>query len=314
MVQDDGSTLDTNKVAFLKSLLNAARTRGMKILFQVGMLAPAAAYQCSTTENPPNDSSPRLDFCDAAFSKYFGSLMDVVLPFTAHIELFNETKWNYYTSAPSYGDPNGVSGYILNRSKALYLTTKQILNGKLSAGYITVLHSQGISYFYNSALPNMGWEPPASNPLIDATDYIKAMGNNTSSASTPLNTSIDVVDLHPYFSVSDYVPEMQYFISTLASLVPSGPKSLWLTETNNSTDGSDESQLAAFNQVVTLMNNGSVQKAFWYVVRNGDYGNGEGDDYSIYDGNRNLIKPKLAAAIRAYNAGIPPLTKILVGG
>lgn len=313
MVEADGSTLDPNKVAFMKSLLNAARTRGMKILFQVGMYAPASAYKCSATQSPPSASSPRLDFCDAIFTKYFGSLMDVVLPFTADIELFNETNWSFSATDPSYGDPNGISGYILNRSKTLYSEAKQVLNTKSQSGYQTVLHTQGISYFYNSAYPNNGWQPPAGSELIQATDYIKAMGNSTKSATSPLNTTIDVVDVHPYFSSSDYVMLMQAFIDTMSSLTPNGPKKLWLTETNNGTNGTDAGQLAAFNQLKVMMTNGSVQKAFWYVVRNGDPSNGEGDGYSIYDYNRNLIRPQLAAAIKAYTATIPSSERFLSG-
>jgi hypothetical protein len=40
---------------------------------------------------------------------------------------------------------------------------------------------------------------------------------------------------------------------------------------------------------------------------------GEGDGYSIYDGNSNLIKLKLADAIKAYNAGIPASQRFLSG-
>jgi hypothetical protein len=313
MVLADGSTLDPNKVAFLKSLLNAARTRGMKILFQVGMYAPASAYKCSATQSPPSGSSPRLDFCDAAFSKYVSSLMDVVLPFTADIELFNEVNWGFSASNPSYGNAKGITGYMLAREKTLYTTTKKILNTKAQSGYRTVLHTQGISYFYNTAYPNNGWKPPASSMLIQATDDIKAIGNNTASAASPLNTSVDVVDIHPYFNSSEYVMMVQAFIETMSSVVPNGPKKLWLTETNNGTDGTDAGQLAAFNQLKVLMNNGSVQKAFWYVVRNGDPSNGEGDGYSIYDTNRNLIRPQLAAAIQAYSATIPRSQRFLSG-
>jgi hypothetical protein len=61
------------------------------------------------------------------------------------------------------------------------------------------------------------------------------------------------------------------------------------------------------------MNNGSVQKAFWYVVRNGDPSNGEGDGYSIYDTNRNLIRPQLATTIKAYTATIPKSQRFLSG-
>ncbi|MGF6851952.1 glycosyl hydrolase [Paraburkholderia sp. CI3] len=313
MTLADGSTLDPNKVAFLKSLLNAARTRGMKILFQVGMYAPSSAYQCPATKNPPTASSPRLDFCDATFTKYLGSLMDVVLPFTADIELFNETNWSFSASDPSYGDPNGISGYILNRSKTLYSEARQILNTKSQSGYKTVLHTQGISYFYNSAYPNNGWKPPAGSELIQATDYIKAMGNNTKSASSPLNTTIDVVDVHPYFGSAEYDMMVQAFMTTVSNLVSSGAKPIWLTETNNGTNGTDAGQTAAFNQLKVLMNNGSVAKAFWYVVRNGDPSNGEGDGYSIYDYNRNLIRPQLAAAIQAYTATIPRSQRFLSG-
>jgi hypothetical protein len=112
---------------------------------------------------------------------------------------------------------------------------------------------------------------------------------------------------------SDYSLLMQAFISTLSSLVPNGPKKLWLTETNNGTDGTDAGQLAAFSQLKVMMDNGSVQKAFWYVVRNGDPSNGEGDGYSIYDFNRNLIRPQLAAAIQAYSATIPRAQRFLSG-
>ncbi|MEA3084509.1 MAG: hypothetical protein QOC89_2206, partial [Paraburkholderia sp.] len=144
-------------------------------------------------------------------------------------------------------------------------------------------------------------------------DDIKALGNNTSSASSPLNSVVDVVDLHPYFSSSEYVMMVQAFIDTMATVVPNGPKQLWLTETNNGIDGTDAGQTAAFNQVKVLMNNGSVQKAFWFVVRNGDPDNGEGDGYAIYDFNRNLIRPQLAAAIKAYTATIPRSQRFLSG-
>jgi Glycosyl hydrolase catalytic core len=313
MVKADGSTLDPAKVAFMKSLLNAARTRGMKILFQVGMYAPASAYKCAATQRPPSGSSPRLDFCDAIFSKYMSSLMDVVLPFTADIELFNEVNWGFSATDPSYGNPKGMAGYIPAREKTLYAAAKQILNTKAKSGYRTVLHSQGISYFYNSAYPHNGWKPAASQPLIQATDDVKAVGNNTASAASPLNADVDVVDLHPYFSSSEYVMLVQAFIDTLSTVVPNGPKKLWLTETNNGTDGTDAGQTAAFNQLKVLMNNGSVQKAFWYVVRNGDPSNGEGDGYSIYDSNRNLIRPQLAATIKAYTATIPRSQRFLSG-
>ncbi|WP_248295066.1 glycosyl hydrolase [Paraburkholderia sp. UYCP14C] len=313
MTLADGSTLDPNRVAFLKSLLNAARTRGMKILFQVGMYAPASAYHCPATRNPPTAASSRLDFCDAAFTKYLGSLMDVVLPFTADIELFNETNWSFSATDPSYGDPNGISGYILTRSKTLYSEAKSVLNTRNKLGYKTVLHTQGISYFYNSAYPNRGWKPPAGKELIQATDYIKAMGNNTKSASSPLNTTIDVVDVHPYFNGADFDILMQSFMTTVSNLAASGSKPIWLTETNNGTNLTDAGQLAAFNQLKILMNNGSVAKAFWYVVRNGAPSNGEGDTYSIYDYNRNLIRPQLAAAIQAYTATIPQGQRFLSG-
>ncbi|WP_255215057.1 glycosyl hydrolase [Paraburkholderia youngii] len=311
MTLADGSTLDANKVTFLKALLNAARTRGMKILFLVGMYAPSSAYQCPATQNPPSASSARLDFCDAAFTKYFGALMDVALPFTADIELFNETNWSFSASDPSYGDPHGIYGYILDRSKTLYSEAKQILNLKRQSGYKTVLHTQGISYFYNSTYPNNGWQPPAGNELIQATDYIKAMGNNSKSPASPLNTTIDVVDVHPYFSSADYHLLMQSFNTTVSNLVASGSKPIWITETNNGKSRTDAGQLAAFNQLKVLMDNGSVAKAFWYVVRNGDPSNGEGDGYSIYDYNRNLICPQLAAAIRAYTATIPRAQRFL---
>jgi hypothetical protein len=239
--------------------------------------------------------------------------MDVVLPFTADIELFNETNWSFSASDPSYGDPNGISGYILNRSKTLYSEAKQVLNTKSQSGYKTVLHTQGISYFYNSAYPNNGWQPPAGSELIQATDYINAMGNNTKSASSPLNATIDVVDVHPYFSSAEYDMLVQALLTTVSNLVSSGTKPIWLTETNNGTNGTDAGQTAAFNQLMVLMNNGSVAKAFWYVVRNGDPSNGEGDGYSIYDYNRNLIRPQLAAAIQAYTATIPRAQRFLSG-
>ncbi|MFL9897737.1 glycosyl hydrolase [Paraburkholderia fungorum] len=313
MVKADGTTLDPNKVAFLKSLLNAARTRGMKILFQAGGYAPVAAYKCAATQNPPTSDSGRIDFCDAAFQKYFSSLMDVVLPFTADIELYNEINWGFSSTDPSYGNPKGIAGYIPAREAALYTSAKTILNTKAQSGYRTVLHTQGISYFYNSAYPNNGWKPPASNPLIQATDDIKGVGNNKASATSALNSAVDVVDIHPYFNSSEYVMMVQAFIDTLSTVVPNGPKKLWLTETNNGTDGTDAGQTAAFNQLKVLMNNGSVQKAFWYVVRNGDPSNGEGDGYSIYDTNRNLIRPQLASTIKAYTATIPKSQRFLSG-
>ncbi|MBB5467075.1 hypothetical protein HDG32_003195, partial [Paraburkholderia sp. CI2] len=166
---------------------------------------------------------------------------------------------------------------------------------------------------YNSAYPNNGWKPPAGSELIQATDYIKAMGNNTKSASSPLNTTIDVVDVHPYFGSAEYDMMVQAFMTTVSNLVSSGAKPIWLTETNNGTNGTDAGQTAAFNQLKVLMNNGSVAKAFWYVVRNGDPSNGEGDGYSIYDYNRNLIRPQLAAAIQAYTATIPRSQRFLSG-
>lgn len=305
------STLDPNKVAFTKALLNAARTRGMKILFQVGMLAPAGAYQCAGVQRPPTESSPRIDFCDAIFKKYLGALMDVVLPYTADIELFNELNWGFSPSDPKYGAPENMYGYIPRREAQLYLMTREVLDAKKQLGYKAVLHSQGISYFYNSAYPNDGWTPPSGSGLIQATDEIAANGNHRADPASPLNAALDVVDVHPYFSSSAYGEMMQSFIKSLATVTTNGPKKLWITETNNGIDGTDAGMTAAFNQVKILMDNGSVQKAFWYVVRNGDPGNGEGDGYSIYDYNRNLIRPQLAAAIKAYSESIPSSGRFL---
>ncbi|WP_429495860.1 glycosyl hydrolase [Paraburkholderia youngii] len=89
------------------------------------------------------------------------------------------------------------------------------------------------------------------------------MGNNTKSASSPLNTTIDVVDVHPYFGSAEYDTLVQAFVTTVSNLVSSGAKPIWLTETNNGTNGTDAGQMAAFNQLKILMNNGSVAKAFW---------------------------------------------------
>jgi hypothetical protein len=311
MTQD--STLDPKKVAFTKALLNAARTRGMKILFQVGMLAPPGAYQCDGIVNRPTQPSPRLDFCDAVFTKYLSALMDVVLPYTADIELFNELNWGFSRDDPSYGDPNGIFGYIPKREQALYTEVKQVLNSKKQLGYKAVLHSQGISYFYNSAYPNDGWTPPNNAPFIQATDDLKAIGNHTASASSPLNDAVDVVDIHPYFKSSVYVTMVESIIDTLETLTPNGTKKLWITETNNGIDGTDAGMTAAFNQLKVLMDRNAVQKAFWFVVRNGDPGNGEGNGYAIYDYERNLIRPQLAAAIKAYTATIPASSRFLSG-
>jgi hypothetical protein len=311
MVLADGFTLDPKKVTFVKGMMNQARIRGMKIVVQVGLLAPSSSYKCAATQNPPAASSQRLDFCDASFTKYAGALMDVILPFTADIELFNEINWNYNAADPAYGDPKGQAGYILSRSKTLYGMMKQIMNSKQVNGLQAVLHSAGISYFYDSSLPNNGWKPPTNMLLIDAQEYFRAMGNYTSSAGSPLNASIDVVDIHPYFGTGDYVLMIRSFAKTISSLVPGGKKALWLTETNGG-DG-DAGMTATFNQLKILMDDGTVQKAFWYVIRNGDFGNGEADGYSIYDANRNLIRPQLAAAIKAYTATVPSSQRFLSG-
>jgi hypothetical protein len=312
MMTQDG-TLDPKKVAFTKSLLNAARTRGMKILFEVGMLAPAGAYKCAGVQNPPTESSPRLDFCDTIFKQYFSAMMDVVLPYTPDIELFNELNWGFSRDEPSYGAVNGIYGYIAKREQQLYIMAQQILKTKAQQGYKTVLHTQGISYFYNSQYPNDGWTPSNNAPFIQATDNIKNIGDHTTAATSTLNSSVDVVDIHPYFKASIYVTMVQSVVDTLAKLSPNGAKPLWITETNNGIDGSDAGMTAAFNQLKIVMDRGLVQKAFWYVVRNGDPGNGEGDGYSIYDYNRNLIRPQLASAIKAYMATIPSSSRFLSG-
>jgi Glycosyl hydrolase catalytic core len=311
MSQD--STLDPKKVAFTKALLAAARVRGMKILFQVGMLAPPGAYRCAGVVNPPAQSSPRLDFCDAIFSRYLSALMDVVLPYTADIELFNELNWGFKREDPSYGDANGILGYIPKREKTIYIEAKRILDSKKRLGYKAVLHSQGISYFYNSAYPNDGWTPPDNAPFIQATDLLKAIGNHAASASSPLNAVVDVVDIHPYFNSGVLVAMMQSIIDTLAALTPNGTKSLWITETNNGSDGTDAGMTASFNQLKVLMDRNAVQEVFWFAIRNGDPDNGEGDRYAIYSYHRDLIRPQLAAAIKAYTATVPASKRFLSG-
>lgn len=295
--------MDPQKVAFLKALLNEARKRGMKILFLVGLEAPASAYRCSETLNPPSSPSVRLDFCLAAFEKYFSELMDLVLPFTAHIELFNETNWNYPADIPTYNDPYGVKDQILSRSKALYISAKKILNGKKTLGFSAVLHSQGISYFYNSDFPDKGWNS-GSLPLILAKDYVYWMEYGWQGDENILNQVIDVVDFHPYFNSADYNVLVQDFALAVSKLVPGGYKYLWITETNSGTIGSEEEQIKVFKQLVWFLENNWIQKAFWFVVRNG-YENGEGDRYGLYDINRNLIKPNLAAEIRKQASKIP---------
>lgn len=309
----EDSTLDPAKVAFTKALLGVARARGMKILFQVGMLAPPGAYQCNGVVDRPTRPSGRLDFCDAVFTKYFSALMDVVLPYTADIELFNELNWGFSKDDPSYGDPHGIRGYLPKREKALYVEARRVLDSKKKLGYHAVLHSQGISYFYNSAYPDDGWTPPNNAPFIEATDLLNSLGNHTASDSSPLNAALDVVDIHPYFKSSVYVAMVHSIVDTLAQLTPGGTKALWITEANNGTDGTDAGMTAAFQQLKLLMDSNAVQKAFWFVVRNGDPGNGEGDGYSIYDFHRKLIRPQLAAAIKAYTATVPVSERFLSG-
>lgn len=306
----NASTLDPKKVLFEKALLNAARSRGMKILFQVGLHAPVGAYKCSGVQDPPTQASSRLDFCDSIFTAYLSALMDVVLPFTADIELFNEVNWGFATTAPSYGATDGAYGYVTQREKVLYTLARHVLDEKAKHGYKAVLHSQGISYFYNSAFPDDGWKPPAGDALIEATDDIKAVGNYSANPSSPLNAAVDVVDVHAYFNSGVYLKMMKSFIDTLATLTTSGPKKLWITETNNGAK-TDEEQSAVFDQVKVLMDRGQVQKAFWYVIRNDDKGNGEGDVYSIYSYDRRLIRPGLAAAIKAYSESIPVSSRFL---
>ncbi|OLL31291.1 hypothetical protein BTH42_13395 [Burkholderia sp. SRS-W-2-2016] len=307
------STLEPGKVAFTKALLDAARTRGMKILFQVGMLAPPGAYQCAGVVNPPRRASPRLDFCDAVFVSYLSALMDVVLPYTADIELFNELNWGFAADDPSYGDANGIAGYIPRREAKLYTEAKRVLDSKKRLGYKAVLHSQGISYFYNTAYPNAGWKPPDHAPFIQATDLLEAIGKHSATAGNPLNDVIDVVDIHPYFKSDVYVTMVQSIITTLAALTPNRTKALWITETNSGTDNTDAGMTSAFEQLKLLMSSNAVQKAFWFVVRNGDPANGEGDTYAIYDYHRNLIRPQLAAAIKSYTATIPASERFLSG-
>lgn len=309
----EASALDPKKLSFAKTLLNAARVRGIKILFQVGMYAPVGAYQCQGVQNPPTTPSPRLDFCDEAFASYLSALMEVVLPFTADIELFNETNWGFSPTDPSYNADNGTYGYIPRRENALYVLARQVLDAEKKRGYKAVLHSQGISYFCNSDFPDEGWKPPAGSALVQATDDIQAMGNYSTSATSPLNSAVDIVDIHPYFNSSGYLKMMYSFIDTLAKLTPGGRKPLWITETNNGIGRSDADETAVFDQVKLLMDTGQIQKAFWYVIRNGDKGNGEGDDYSIYAYNREVIRPQLAAAIKAYSESIPVSERFLSG-
>lgn len=229
--------------------------------------------------------------------------MDLVLPFTAHIELFNETNWNFSTTAPIYGDPYGPASYVISRSKALYINAKNILNKKKALGFKAVLHSQGISYFYNASFPDSGWNP-GQIPLIEANDYLYWMKNGWQNNTNILTEVIDVVDVHPYFNSASYNAMMQNFAIRLSKLAPNG-KYIWITETNSGTlVKSEADQIAVFNQLSWFMDNNWVQKAFWYVVRNG-YLNDEGDTYAIYDMNRNLIKPNLATVIKKQASKIP---------
>jgi len=302
MMTDAAGNLNPPKVAFLKALMNAARAKGMKILYLVNLEAPASAYDCPTTQQKPTGPSIRLDFCDAAFSKYFTELMDVVLPFTGHIELFNETNWNYSESAPYYSSVS-PAGYIIDRSVQLNAIAQSILQQKRVQGYQTALHSQGIAYFYDSNFPTRGWAPPASMPLIEANAYVYYV--QAAGAGGNFGT-LDVVDFHPYFNGTDYETMVTYFLTQLNQVV--GSKFVWATETNSG--GSESDQIIVFNKLTDYLDANWIQKAFWYVVRSG-YVSGDGDAYSLYDVDRNLIKPNLAATIKAKVETVPYAQRFL---
>ena len=298
MTEPDGS-ISPDKVIFLNSLLNAARIRGMKILFLINLPAPVSAYQCAETQEPPTEASTRLDFCNDAFVRFFDELMDIVLPFTAHIELFNETNWGYPTTAPAYVT-YGPESYILSRSKALYIYAKQILDAKKQLGYQAILHSQGISYFFNSSYPSRGWY---ATPLIEATTYLYWMEYGWQGEENVLNSVIDVVDLHPYFNSTDYSLMIYDIMTRLADMVPGRYKYVWVTETNG-VSGDENDQIAVFNKLKWYLDNNWIQKAYWYVIRSG-YGDSLSDEYGIYDVNRNLVRPELANTMRVEAEKIP---------
>lgn len=306
----DGFTIPTWRAKFLSDFLNLARTRGLKILVQIGLEAPVGAYKCGSTVNQPSSPSTRMDFCDDAFSKVFSSFADLVLPFTPHIELFNETNWNYPTNAPTYSSPS-AEDYVLSRSKTTFIIAKRILDEKRALGLQSVLHSQGISYFYDKGYPNRGWRPPAELPLITAADFIYSMKNGWQGDANVLTQVLDSVSLHPYFNSEDFPTMLQHITSWTQNLVPGGNKNIWITEFNSGTRvGTESDQVAVLNQMTAMLDSNLAQKAFWYVVRAGN-DSSEGDTYGIYTQSRDLARPLVAAAIRAYASRTPESVRFL---
>lgn len=298
----NGYTLTPWKVKFMKAYLNAARSRGLKILFTVNLEAPSSAYNCSSVQNKPTKPSTRLDFCDDIFLKYFSNLMDLILPYTPYVEFLNETNWGFDKEAPFYKSLS-IQDYILGRSKETYLLAKSVLEEKKLLGYSYVLLSQGISYFYDPNFPQRGW-PSFNSSLIFALDYLHWMKFGWQPQGKNIyDDIIDIIAFHPYFDNSDYKDLVSHFISKANQLSQKGKKTLWMTETSSAAVNNSET-IAVFNQLKIFLGNNSIQKAFWFAVRVNQIGNVSNPEghFGVYDYARNLQQPELADAMKRYNS------------
>lgn len=331
----DVTKLDPNRAEFLRRLLRAIRLRGMKVLFQVGLEAPPGAYLPSAT-NPPALASMRLDFDDAKFSGYLDSLLTVIQPYVAHIELLNEVNRNnphfFPSQAPSYTALDGYD-YVLARMKQLHILLKARVDARRSRTFNPLLHGTGISYDCNGALgdgncPDAGeFLDVNGNPvrLMQATYYLGWMQNGWQpdpvGGRTILRDYMDVVDVHPYFHSTSMSSRMNGITTLTRSLAGGIRKSLWATETN--TDGASwgnpQEEAALLAQMNALFEAGVLDKFFWYTLRDAvvyprDPVNGcqgfnsssrdsfchtENEALALYDRKRVPLKPTVIEAIRA---------------
>lgn len=254
------STFLPARSAFLENLLKAARARGLKVLFSIGLEAPAWAYH-DPSDPLVTGPSLHLDFNDADFETFLTQELAIAKDYTDQFELFNEVNWQYNLSTGE-GEPSANA--LLSRMKGLYMITRQHLDNLTAQDttYHPHLLSSGLSYFCNSGCNTTN--------LIPATDFIYWMENGWQPpGETILSDYIDTVSIHPYLTPTQYVSTVASFSSTLDSDVPpvnGSPKDIWFTETNVGNPSTDN-QATGFLKTTEALDNGYATKAFWYVIR-----------------------------------------------
>ena len=300
---------------FVKRVLGAARSRGMKILFQLALPAPGKTYK------PAAPASQLLDFSDTAFDAWIDTMLEVTRPYTRHYELFNEVNWGgesiFIDNDPSPTD--NPRARLVSRMKELYDRTRSRMAAATAkySDFAPQLLSSGISYFDYTEVDQYRTSPPlaAGDPLIGSLAAVGAHNYVQDLGATYLNNVIDQVAVHPYFSpAGTSSAKLAAFRQTVNTVSGKTGKPIWVTETGwaccdpvsaaccplgtgccwpSSNQGAD-----FVADLMSAVAAGSIQKLFWFTTFSWL---GEVDDsglYGIYSQDGWSIKrPALASTL-----------------